>query len=153
MAKRIFVVDDEKTIADTLAAILNYHGYEVTAFYDALTALAACEVANPDLVISDVVMPLCSGVDLAIQIKERYPACRILLFSGHAGTVDFLEDARRAGHNFEILCKPIHPKDLLAKLEVECYGGELADLVKAVPMPDRNSSALHAEIPAQVRRS
>jgi len=120
MPTRIFVVDDERIIADTLAAILSHHGYAATPFYDALSALAACETATPDLIISDVVMPQCSGVDLAIRIKERYPACRILLFSGHAGTMDLLQDARRLGHDFEILSKPIHPKDLLAKLEMEC---------------------------------
>ncbi|MGB9028890.1 MAG: response regulator [Acidobacteriaceae bacterium] len=119
MTTRIFVVDDERTIADTLAAILRHHGYEAAPFYDAATALAACEAATPNLLISDVVMPQCSGIDLAIQIKEHWPACRILLFSGHAGTVDLLKEARQLGHTFEILSKPIHPKDLLAKLEVE----------------------------------
>jgi DNA-binding NtrC family response regulator len=119
MTTRIFVVDDERTIADTLAAILRHHGYDASAFYDARSAFAACEAGYPDLIISDVVMPQASGIDLAIQIKERWPACRILLFSGHAGTVDLLQEARRMGHNFEILSKPIHPKDLLAKLEVE----------------------------------
>jgi CheY-like chemotaxis protein len=119
MATRVYVVDDERIIADTLAAILSHHGYEATAFYDAGEALAACEAAIPDLVISDVVMPQSSGVELAIRIKERFSACRILLFSGNAATVDLLEKARHHGHNFELLNKPIHPKDLLAKLEVE----------------------------------
>jgi DNA-binding NtrC family response regulator len=119
MTTRIFVVDDEKTIADTLAVILSHHGYEATAFYDARSALEACEAAHPDLVISDVVMPLCSGIELAIRMKERFPACRVLLFSGHAGTVDLLEEARQMGYNFEILSKPIHPRDLLARLNAE----------------------------------
>lgn len=120
MATRVFVVDDEKVIADTLAVILSQHGYQATAFYDGRAALAACEAASPDLVISDVVMPQCSGVDLAIRIKELYPACKILLFSGHAGMVDFLDQARQLGHDFEVLSKPVHPKDLLARLELEC---------------------------------
>jgi DNA-binding NtrC family response regulator len=119
MAIRVFVVDDERTIADTLAVILSHHGYQTRAFYDAGSALTACAVERPDLIISDVVMPQFNGIDLAIQIKEHYPACKVLLFSGHAGTVDFLEQARKLGHDFEILSKPIHPKDLLAKLEME----------------------------------
>jgi DNA-binding response OmpR family regulator len=115
MAKRIFVVDDEKIIADSLSAILNKSGFDASAFYDAETALSACEIANPDCVISDVVMPGMNGIDFAVQIKERFPACTILLFSGQAATFDFLA-ARSSGHDFELLSKPVHPKDLLARL-------------------------------------
>lgn len=118
MAARIFVIDDEKAIADTLAVILNRSGCQATAFYDAESALAGCGSAPPDIVISDIVMPRMDGIELAIRIEERHPACRILLFSGHAGTADILRDARQQGHNFELLRKPLNPKDLLAKLEV-----------------------------------
>ena len=38
------------------------------------------------------------------------------LFSGQAATADLLEDARKRGHQFEILAKPVHPQDLLQKL-------------------------------------
>lgn len=117
MAKRVFVVDDEKIIADSLAAILVRCGYDVHAFYDAESTLTTAEALAPDLVISDVVMPQMNGVDMAIVISERFPACRILLFSGQAATIDMLDDARRKGYSFELLTKPIHPKDLLAKLE------------------------------------
>jgi hypothetical protein len=44
------------------------------------------------------------------------PSCKILLFSGQAATADLLEKARMEGHEFEILAKPVHPTDLLAKL-------------------------------------
>jgi CheY-like chemotaxis protein len=73
MAKRIFVVDDENVIADTLAAILRRAGYEASAFYDAQSALAQVEAARPELVISDVVMPGMSGLDMAVLIRERHP--------------------------------------------------------------------------------
>lgn len=117
MAKRVFVVDDEKIIADSLAAILVRCGYDVHAFYDAESALTRAEALAPDLVISDVVMPQMNGVNMAIVISERFPACRILLFSGQTATIDMLDDARRKGYSFELLTKPIHPTGLLAKLE------------------------------------
>ena len=116
MSKRILVVGDEQCIADSLAAILRGSGYDAAALYDAETAWAACSPQAPDLIISDVVMPGMSGIDLAIQIKERYPNCKVLLFSGMAATADLLDEARRQGHDFEILAKPIHPADLLAKM-------------------------------------
>jgi len=117
MQRRIFVVDDESIIADTLCAILRSSGYDALAFYDAETAFAACGDQPPDFVISDVSMPGMSGVELATQLKARLPGCGVLLFSGHAGTVEVLEAAHRKGYDFELLMKPAHPKDLLAKLE------------------------------------
>jgi CheY-like chemotaxis protein len=80
-APRVFVVDDEHVIAFTLAAILKQCGYSATSFTSPLDALAAARFIAPDLLISDVVMPDISGIDLAIQIKARYPKCKILLCS------------------------------------------------------------------------
>lgn len=116
MAIRVFVVDDEQCIADTLAVILRNSGYEASAFYNAQSVLEQLESCCPELVISDVVMPGMNGVEMAVLIRERHPACKVLLFSGQATTVDVLEGVRRQGYKFELLAKPIHPTDLLAKV-------------------------------------
>lgn len=116
MAKRIFVVDDETCIADTLAVILRQYGYEASAFYSAHSALEEIDHCRPDLVISDVVMPGISGLNMAVLIRERHPACKILLFSGQASTLNILEMVGQRGYEFELLAKPIHPTDLLAKV-------------------------------------
>jgi YesN/AraC family two-component response regulator len=73
-------------------------------------------VEEPDLLISDVAMPVLSGIDLAIQVRERHPKCRVLLVSGHPDSVYWLEAARARGHEFEILAKPIHPQTLLRRI-------------------------------------
>lgn len=117
MQARVFVVDDERVIADTLCAILCCSGYEARAFYDAESTLAACRHQDPNFLISDVSMPGMSGIELAVQFKDRFPECGVLLFSGQAETLELLETARRKGYDFELLTKPVHPKDLLAKLE------------------------------------
>jgi DNA-binding NtrC family response regulator len=116
MAIRIFVVDDERCIADTLAVILRKSGYEANAFYNAQSVLEAVEFCCPELVISDVMMPRMNGVEMAVLIRERHPACKVLLFSGQAATVDMLEGARTREYNFELLAKPVYPADLLARV-------------------------------------
>jgi DNA-binding NtrC family response regulator len=58
-------------------------------------------------------MPGLSGIDLAIQIKAVCPACKILLFSGHATTHDLLKDARGQVNTFQLLQKPVHPSVML----------------------------------------
>jgi CheY-like chemotaxis protein len=115
--RRIFVVDDEPIIASTLTAILCQVGFNCTAFTSPVAALEFARCQAPDLVISDVVMPQLSGIELAIQIRDLCPNCKILLFSGQAATADLLEDALKNGHHFEVLSKPVHPDDLMARLQ------------------------------------
>ena len=110
---RVYVVDDETVIATTLTAILKQSGFDAVGFTNPLKALAAADEKSPDLLISDVVMPQLSGIDLAIQLKEKAPACKVLLFSGQASTADLLASAREGGHDFALLSKPVHPTDLL----------------------------------------
>lgn len=112
----ILVVDDEHMIADTLAIILNQSGYNAMAVYTGAAAVESARSSKPDLIISDVIMPDMNGIEAAIKIREFLPACKILLFSGQAATASLLELARNQGHEFEILAKPVHPQDLLAKL-------------------------------------
>jgi CheY-like chemotaxis protein len=113
---KVLVVDDERVIADTLAIILNQHGYDASAVYTGTAAVERARAVQPDLVISDVIMPDMNGIEAAIHIRRFLPGCKILLFSGQAATADLLENARARGHEFEILAKPVHPQDLLAKL-------------------------------------
>lgn len=112
----VFVVDDEAVIAQTLAVILNRAGFQATAFDHPEKAIAACTELAPDLLISDVMMPGMTGVELAIHFRETQPKCKVLLFSGQAATSDLLGKAREQGYDFDLLSKPVHPADLLAKL-------------------------------------
>jgi CheY-like chemotaxis protein len=114
---RVLVVDDEQVIADTLARILDLNGYEASAVYSGTAAVESARSMQPDLVISDVIMQDMNGIEAAIHIRAFLPSCKILLFSGQAATADLLENARAQGHEFEILAKPVHPADLLAKLK------------------------------------
>jgi CheY-like chemotaxis protein len=113
---KVLVVDDEQMIADTLAIILNQSGYDAVAVYTGAAAVESARANKPDLIISDVIMPDMNGIEAVIKIREFLPGCKVLLFSGQAATADLLEMARNQGHEFEILAKPVHPQDLLAKL-------------------------------------
>ena len=115
--RRALVVDDEQVIADTLAKILDLNGYEASAVYTGTAAVESARSLQPDLIISDVIMPDMDGIQAAISIRSFLPDCKILLFSGQAATADLLENARAQGHECEILGKPVHPSDLLAKLK------------------------------------
>jgi DNA-binding response OmpR family regulator len=113
---RIFVVDDEPMIASTLALILKQQGFDVSSFTNPLKALEAVYIKAPDFLIADVIMPEMSGIDLAIVIREAFPSCTVLLFSGQIATTELLESATRRGHDFEVLKKPVHPSEILARV-------------------------------------
>ena len=115
---KVLVVDDEQVIADTLAKILDIHGYDASAVYSGTSAVESARALSPDLIISDVIMEDMDGIEAAIRIRKFLPSCKILLFSGQAATADLLENARSQGHDFEILAKPVHPSELLAKLKM-----------------------------------
>ena len=113
---RILVVDDEALIADTIVQILNRNGFIAEAAYSGTQAIELARVHCPELVLSDVMMPVIDGVEAAIAIRHHCPDTRIVLFSGQAATVEILARARERGHNFELLPKPIHPTQLIKHL-------------------------------------
>jgi DNA-binding response OmpR family regulator len=118
----VFIVDDEIVIAETLATILNQSGFSATAFTDPALARTIALTEQPDVLITDVVMLGMTGIDLAIHFYDVHPQCRVLLMSGETIATDLLEKANSAGYDFEILVKPVHPGDLLAKLHAWDYG-------------------------------
>lgn len=128
---RVFVVDDEDVIASSLAMILRFQGgFHARSFTNPMEALRAARLDQPDLLISDVVMPELSGIDLAIQLRASCPDCKVLLFSGQAATAQLLKSAGEIGYTFEILMKPVHPAVLLAKIQdvTDCDVADCAEL-------------------------
>lgn len=117
----VLIVDDEKVIADTLSIILSKSGYAVRTAYNGTAALEMVKASAPELLISDVVMPGMTGIELAVALKSMVPDCKILLFSGQASTRDLLLQARDDGHDFLLMMKPIHPTDMLNRVR-ECLG-------------------------------
>jgi DNA-binding NtrC family response regulator len=113
----VYVVDDEEIIASTLAVILTQNEYSSIGFSNPLEALESALAHPPGLLITDVIMPKMNGIELAIEFKTRFPNCKVLLLSGQTHTADLLEIAKERGHNFTILAKPIHPRELLAAID------------------------------------
>jgi CheY-like chemotaxis protein len=112
----VLIADDEPIIANTLTIILNQAGFETRAVYSGEEAAEIAQSFRPQLLISDVVVTGITGIEAAIQVRQKLPSCKVLLFSEQAARMDLLAKARSQNNEFEILAKPIHPIDLLAKL-------------------------------------
>lgn len=115
---RVLIVDDERLIADTLAIILNQHGFEASVAYSGEQAVELALGLKPAMLLSDVIMGQMNGIEAAIQITKDNPECKVLLFSGQPAVAEMIDSAARNGHHFNILAKPVHPASVLKELEI-----------------------------------
>jgi putative two-component system response regulator len=93
---RILVIDDEDVIRMLVVEILESAGHEVTSAESAEVALTLLEVAEFDLVVSDVIMPGLSGLELLEAVRARRASLPDILVTG-AGTYDTLSQALTRG--------------------------------------------------------
>lgn len=108
-------------VAELIARLESYlpilgEGFDAMAASTGEAGLSSLQSFTPDVIISDVVMPGMNGVELGIRVRSLFPKCRIILFSGQTATVDLLSEARKHGHEFEIVPKPIKPQRLIAMI-------------------------------------
>ena len=117
-SRRILLVDDEPAVRKFTSAILAMNGYEVTAVASGAEAFAACEdqAGGFGLVISDVLMPGISGVELMEQLLARWPQIRVLLMSGFPGVEVPLLDT--LGRRVPFVSKPYTNLQLLGEIRM-----------------------------------
>ena len=113
---RVFVVDDEQIIADTLAMILKQSGFDSQAVYNGPDAVELCRRLPCDVLLTDVMMEPMNGMQTALAVREICPECKVLLFSGNPETARLLLEAQASGHDFEVMAKPLHPTEIIARV-------------------------------------
>jgi DNA-binding response OmpR family regulator len=110
---RVLIVDDEKLIAFTLKQIFATKGYEARTAGSAEDALQILDTWAPNLAVLDVALPGMDGIELALHLKARWPACRLLLISGAPEALKLVDGRWWQGRKPELLAKPVHPDHLL----------------------------------------
>ena len=106
---KVLVVDDEPAIREVLEMILQEWGYEVRLASDGMEAKEIVESFDPDIVISDVVMPQLSGLDLLRALKAGNPARPVILVTAHASIDLAVESMKQGAQDF--ITKPMdYPK-------------------------------------------
>jgi DNA-binding response OmpR family regulator len=113
---RILVIDDDRAVADTLAMVLRFDGYDVDVAYSGEQGLELAGKSAYDQLVTDVMMEPMNGIQVSLVMKHICPDCKILLISGNEQTSKLLADAMRDGNEFEILAKPLHPSVMLERL-------------------------------------
>ncbi len=121
MPPRVFVLDDEPVIADTIARILQMSGYDAHARYSSADILDLATEMTPDLLIADVALgpDQITGIEVATYFERFYPGCKAILISGNPTTSDLYREANEQGHHFILLPKPVRPEVLLQQVKTQ----------------------------------
>jgi two-component system, chemotaxis family, chemotaxis protein CheY len=115
--KKILVIEDNLIVRNTVMRILQNAGYTVVTANDGLQGFEMFRKEQPDLVISDIIMPQQEGIGTIRQILAERPGTKIIAISGggRIGNTDFLQIAKKMGAA-DALQKPFDPDDLLGRI-------------------------------------
>lgn len=113
---KILLVEDEVVLRETLGEILEFHDFEVRVAESGANALEMLSIWIPDLIISDVMMPVMTGFELILKVRKIPGLVNIpvVFLSALAG-----DDERRKGLDlgaFDFITKPFRSADLVAIL-------------------------------------
>jgi PAS domain S-box-containing protein len=106
----ILVVDDEPLISNLVQEILSLEGYQVKTATDGKEALKALQAQPFDVVLTDMLMPDMSGMELVQYLRLHYPETLAIVFTGYANYQDAVEAVKQGA--FDYLPKPLQPETL-----------------------------------------
>jgi DNA-binding NtrC family response regulator len=132
---RVLIVDDEQHTRRVLEAILQREGYETLAADTPERALALADEHPVDVLISDLIMPEYTGVELMQQIQERCPGVVTILITAH-GSVRSAVDAMKLGA-FDYIAKPFDMDQMRAVVRKAVEGRR----ARAEEAPTRQDTA------------
>jgi len=113
--KRVLVVDDEPMIVSLLSTILREKGWDVTEAQSGSDGIDQLDRASFDVILTDLVMPGESGIDLLRAAKEIHPDVEVILMTGYANADTAIEAMRNGA--FHYIMKPLKTDDVMSLVE------------------------------------
>jgi len=115
--KKVLVVDDDRTLAQTTAEILRTNGYEVALAYDSYQAITNAFNAPPNLILLDIKMPAGGGMNAYASLRSSYKTMDIpIIFTSGVSKEEFVDSVSpKDAKNF--VGKPYNMDELLQKIK------------------------------------
>lgn len=115
MKSRVLIVDDDELVRLTLEHVLTAAGYQIASATNGKQGMSVFKTFGPELIITDMMMPLMNGIEMIIAIKKQQPKLRVIAMSGGAsnGRDDLLRKAQEQGADF-IISKPFEIGEVLS---------------------------------------
>jgi two-component system alkaline phosphatase synthesis response regulator PhoP len=160
LSGKILIIDDELTLRQTLARILQRAGFEVTTAENGEQGLAFLETTNFDLVYLDIRMPGMAGPEVLKSIHAKQPTLPVILFTAQPDLSSAMEALRSGATDY--LLKPLKPeviiertKTILARRQKEQRKREIQTQIEALQAELKTLSGEEraAPVPAQTGRA
>lgn len=110
MSERLVLVEDEETLRESLKRVFLREGYEIIAAGSAEDALQVIEKNSPDLVITDILLPGMTGIELMKRCREIYPEQPVIVMTAYA-SLETAVEALRAGA-YDYVVKPVMHEEI-----------------------------------------
>lgn len=110
MDERILIIEDEETLRESLKRVFQREGYQVEAVESAEPALELYEETNYDLILTDIILPGITGIELLKRVKEINPEQIIIIMTAFASLETAVETLRAGAYDY--IVKPIIHEEL-----------------------------------------
>lgn len=124
VAEKILVVDDEPEVGEAIADLLRAAGYEVEVSTDSLAAIGRIMAVSYDLIVSDIMMPGLTGLELLSMIKSHRPSPEVILVTGYSTRERAMEALEHGA--FAFIEKPVDAEGLLERVKQALWKRKLA---------------------------
>ncbi|MGV8138807.1 MAG: sigma-54-dependent transcriptional regulator [Mangrovibacterium sp.] len=98
--KKVLIIDDEEKLRTLLSRIISLEGFEVLQASDCKTALKKLEQTIIDVILCDVKLPDCNGVELSKNIKDQYPLSEIILLTAYGNISDGVQAIKNGAFDY-----------------------------------------------------
>lgn len=110
MNERLLIVEDEETLCESLRRVLTKEGYLVDTAHSAESALEIYEEGLYDVIITDIILPGITGIELLKRIKERLPEQIVIMATAYASLETAVEALRTGAYDY--IVKPVMHEEI-----------------------------------------
>ncbi len=105
MAERLLIVEDEDTLCQSLQRVFIKEGYEVDRAESAESAFKLLEQKKYDLIITDIILPGISGIELLTKYRKQNPSQKVIIITAYASMSTAIESIKAGASDF--IVKPL----------------------------------------------
>lgn len=114
--KKILIVEDDELMIKILQFVLKKEGYQLTIAKDGLNAIERIPIIEPDMVLTDVMLPYKSGLEVINFIKDNYPNIPVIVLSALGEEERTVVEAFKLGAD-DFVAKPFNPNELILRVK------------------------------------
>ncbi len=143
---KILIIDDERSIRNTLKDILSFEKHHVDTAEDGIIGLKMIEENEYDVIFCDIKMPQMDGIEVLEKIIETHPEIPVVMISGH-GNIDTAVEAIKKGA-FDYIAKPLDINRIMVTLRNAMDKNNLVVQTKTLKSKDEVRYQMIGESPA-----